>query len=184
MEDDVQLASRAQRGDREAFGQLYDKHVRAIYRYVYYRTFDKETSEDVTANVFTKALERLRSFSPRGEHSVIAWLYTIARTTLIDVQRKQNRTVSLVDDIMAPSNIESVERSVDVERIRSALHALPEAQREIIVLRVWEERSYDEIAAIVGKTPSNCKVIFSRGLRTLRESLPLAVYLTFITHAL
>lgn len=182
MEDDVTLALLAARGDRAAFGTLYDRHVRAVYRYLFYRTFDREQSEDLTAQVFVKALERIRSFTPRSAHGVLAWFYTIARTTMIDSVRKSGRTVELGDDVAAPSQLSDVEASIDIAQVRKALESLPETQREVILLRVWEERSYEEIAAIVGKTPANAKVIFSRGLKALRNQLPLAVFISLFLH--
>ena len=81
-EDDAALATRATAGDAEAFGALYDRYVDAVYRYVYYRVRNEAEAEDVTSEVFFKALRAMPRYRPR--QPFLAWLYRIARNAVID----------------------------------------------------------------------------------------------------
>ena len=84
---DIELIHKAQAGDSEAFAQLYDLYVKRIYAYVFVRVRHKEAAEDITSVTFMKALEKLNTF--QNEVSYIAWLFTIARNTLIDHIRRE-----------------------------------------------------------------------------------------------
>ena len=74
---------RAQEGDAEAFGELYDHYVTMVHRYVYHRVGDRATAEDVTSETFVRALRRIDSLSFQGR-DVGAWLVTIARNIILD----------------------------------------------------------------------------------------------------
>ena len=77
------LVRRAQEGDAEAFGELYDHYVTMVHRYVYHRVGDRATAEDVTSETFVRALRRIDSLSFQGR-DVGAWLVTIARNIILD----------------------------------------------------------------------------------------------------
>ena len=77
------LVHRAQEGDAEAFGELYDHYVTMVHRYVYHRVGDRATAEDVTSETFVRALRRIDSLSFQGR-DVGAWLVTIARNIILD----------------------------------------------------------------------------------------------------
>src|SRR5437016_14138461 len=79
-EEDASLAVRAGKGDAAAFGALYDRHVGAVYRYVYYRVRNAADAEDLASDVFTRALRAIPRYEPR--HAFLAWLYRIARTAV------------------------------------------------------------------------------------------------------
>jgi RNA polymerase sigma-70 factor (ECF subfamily) len=186
MEDDQVLAERCVRGDTEAFGLLYDRYMAKIYRFIYYKTFVKETAEDITSDVFHKAFERLHSFdSKKGVFS--AWLYRIARNTVIDHYRTQKKNIP-IDDIfdLATENrtIEEHDALSALAKVEEYLKSLPARQREIITLRLWEELSYREIADIIGGTEDSVKMAFSRAIRDVREHcgpFTLLVLLTITT---
>src|SRR2546428_3553002 len=95
QDDDAALAVRASKGESAAFGLLYDKHVDAIYRYVYYRVRDDAEAEDLTSDVFMRALRAMPRYEPR--QAFLAWLYRIARNAVIDRARRGNRQVSVED---------------------------------------------------------------------------------------
>jgi len=171
MDDDLVYVDRCQSGETEAFGILYDRYLEKIYRFVYYKTFSKETAEDITSNVFHKALEKINSFSgDKGSFS--SWLYRIARNSVIDHYRTSKDDLSLEDvfevgvDERTPETIDAVSA---LKTVQTYLESLDARQREIITLRVWEDKSYKEIAEIVGSTEAGVKMAFSRGIRELRE---------------
>ncbi len=171
MEDDHVYATKCHHGDVAAFGILYDRYVEKIYRFIYYKTFSKEVAEDLVSDVFTKALEKINSYNPdKGAFS--AWLYRIARNAVIDYYRTR-KTVVAIDDIFDLGVDDRTPEAHDavhaLGKVTDYLKTLTPKQREIITLRVWEEKSYREIAEIVGGTEDSVKMAFSRSIRDVRE---------------
>jgi RNA polymerase sigma-70 factor (ECF subfamily) len=175
---DEQLIENYRAGDQAAFGVLYDRYVEKIYRFVYYKTFDKEITEDLTSSTFFKALNKIDTLDlSRGTFS--SWLYRIARNTIIDHYRSPERATQDIEDIfdLAEDNrtVEELDANAALKTVSTYLKTLTPIQREIVTLRLWEDRSYQEIAAIVGGTEGSVKMAFSRTIRKLREDLgPLA----------
>ncbi len=174
-------------GDLTRFDPLYVLHVDAVYRYLHRRTLVREVAEDLTSVTFLKALEAIRTFDPdKGE--LRAWLYRIARNSLVDHYRnpaRQTQDIETVWDL--PGNeVTSLatEQSIDAAALHKALATLKPAQREIVLLRMWEGLSYKEIATLTGKTEGNCKVLFSRAVADLRLALPSLLLLLLFPHLL
>jgi len=171
MDDDSMYVARTQSGETEAFGILYDRYLDKIYRFVYYKTFSQETTEDITSQVFQKALEKINSFAA-DKGSFSSWLYRIARNSVIDHYRTAKNDLSLEDifevgvDERTPETIDAISA---LKTVQNYLETLDARQREIITLRVWEDKSYKEIAEIVGSSEAGVKMAFSRGIRDLRE---------------
>ena len=189
MDDEAgRLAAAARDGDRGAFGRLYDLYARRIYAYLYYRTLDREGAEDLTGAVFLKALESLAGFRPElGGFSM--WIHGIARNALRDHFRSRSRTQSLGEaaDLWETPDAGGLEVDAENrdlwERLQPHLAALSAEQREIVILRTWDELPYSEIAAILGKTEGACKMSYSRALGLLREAMPLTLLLAFLLAA-
>lgn len=178
MNDDRLYAEKCQAGDTEAFGVLYDRYIEKIYRFIYYKIFSKETAEDLTSDVFTKAFQKIHSFDA-GKGTFSAWLYRIARNTIIDHYRTRKADLP-IDDVFDVAfderTVEQKDAIMALEKVSKYLHTLNPKQREIITLRIWEELSYREIAEIVGGTEDSVKMAFSRSIRDVREKLgPIAV---------
>src|SRR5712692_8989729 len=110
--DDAALAVRASKGESAAFGLLYDKHVAAIYRYVYYRVRDDAEAEDLTSDVFVRALKAMPRYEPR--QAFLAWLYRIARNAVIDHVRRGGRQVSLEDALLHPEVHNAIDPDLEV----------------------------------------------------------------------
>lgn len=155
-------------GRRAAFQDLYRLYVRPIFAFLYVRTRHRETSEDLTSAVFLKAFDRLDQFHGG---SFRAWIYQIARTTLIDYQRGQRPASELVE-VSAPPDAEAkIDRAMNLERIRSAIATLTDEQRDVILLRVWDELPYADIAQLLGRSEAACKTSFSRSVQQLKSLL-------------
>ena len=171
MDEDREYVLQCQAGDMVAFGVLYDRYIDKIYRFIYYKTFVKEVAEDLTSDVFHKALIKINSFDQsKGVFS--AWLYRIARNSVIDHYRSHKSDVPLEDifDVgIDERTAESLDAMAELKKVTAYLETLSSKQREIITLRVWEELSYKEIAALVGGSEDSVKMAFSRGIRELRE---------------
>lgn len=169
--------------DSKAFAREYDAHARRIYAFLYYRTLHRETAEDLTAQVFLKALERLESFNP-SKGTFTAWIYAIARNALTDHFRARRDTVDIDDvwDLQNDDDVEAdAERRLLFENVRPHLQALEPHQRELLLLRLWDGLSYAEIAEITGRTEAASKMAFSRAIAKLRKNVPaLALLLLLI----
>lgn len=171
---DAQLVASYLGGDTAAFGVLYDRYIEKIYRFIYYKTFDVATAEDLTSSTFFKALSKVGTLDlSRGTFS--AWLYSIARNTVIDHYRSDHFSAASGEDVFDLAQNMRTPETLDAERslaaVQTYLQTLTAAQREIVTLRIWDERSYQEIAEIVGGTEGSVKMTFSRTLRKLRKDL-------------
>ncbi len=176
QDEDAVLAVRARGGDAGAFGLLYDRHVEAIFRYVYYRVRNDAEAEDLTSEVFMRALRAIPRYEPR--QAFLAWLYRIARNAVIDRARRGGRQVSFEDALQHPSVDKIVEPDSEIlarsdsDSLRSALNHLTPLQQEVIVLRFLEGFSTQEIARIVGKREGTIRGIQFRAMGALRQLIP------------
>jgi RNA polymerase sigma-70 factor (ECF subfamily) len=176
QDDDVGLAIRASKGETAAFGLLYDRHVDAIYRYVYYRVRDDAEAEDLTSDVFMRALKAMPRYEPR--QAFLAWLYRIARNAVIDRARRGKRQVSYEDALEHPTPDQIVDpddlllQGAESSALRAALTKLTPLQQEVVVLRFLEGFSTQEIAKIVGKREGTVRGIQFRAIGALRQLIP------------
>lgn len=172
--DEARLIASAQQGDRAAFSQLYERHVQAIYRYVALRVNDERLAEDITADVFVRALEGIEKFEYRGV-PFSAWLYRIARDRVVDHYRRQSRhrdaslSESLASD--APEPHDTVVSDMDRQQIDACLERLKDDQRQVIILRFMEHLRAEEIAQILGKTAVTVRSIQHRALASLSRMM-------------
>jgi RNA polymerase sigma-70 factor, ECF subfamily len=171
-----------QQGNLADFGVIYDLFIQRIYDYLYYRTRHKQVAEDLTSLTFTKALQNIKAYDEqKGEFS--AWIYRIARNALIDHYRA-HRSTSNIDEaweVKTDSNLESdLDAQTKLEEVREYLDQLNPEHRELVVMRVWDNLSYNEIAAITGKTESSLKMSMSRILAKLRNEVVAAIALLLI----
>jgi len=176
QDEDAALAVRASRGDVTAFGLLYDRHVDAIYRYVYYRVRDDAEAEDLTSDVFMRALKAMPRYEPR--QAFLAWLYRIARNAVIDKLRRGKRQVSFEDALEHPMPEHIIEPDTELvarlegEALRIAMAKLTPLQQEVLVLRFIEGYSTSEISRIVGKREGTVRGIQFRAIGALRQMIP------------
>jgi len=172
--DDVTLVIAYKGGDSNAFGELYDRYIQKIYNFIYYKTFDSAVAEDLTSTTFFKALNKIDTLdTERGSFST--WLYSIARNTVIDYYRSRKMDAGDGEDVFELSEENHTAEAIDARHslgvVEDYLAKLSPIQREIVTLRIWEERSYKDIADIVGGTEDSVKMSFSRTIRKLREDL-------------
>lgn len=172
-EEEHELAVRAAGGDRRAFAALYDLHLDAVYRYAFYRLRTDAEAEDVTSEVFHRALVAMPRYEPRRPFR--AFLYGIARHVVIDRQRAARPQASFSEAVAHPSDAAGPEdaaiRMDDARQLRSAIARLTPLQQEIVILRSIEGRSTKEIAMITGKPESTIRGIHMRALAGLRDHL-------------
>ncbi len=181
LREEHALIERARHGDRSAFGELYDRYVDDIYRFVAFRVGDEDVAEDVPSDVFVRAMIALPRYEPR--QAFLAWLYRIARNAVIDRSRQASRRVEtaltepMAETLVASSREGDPEFSAVArerrERLRAALSTLNADQQDVLVLRFIAGLSAEEVAAVLRKRASAVRGIQMRGLRVLRKSLPL-----------
>jgi RNA polymerase sigma-70 factor (ECF subfamily) len=172
--DDAELVRQAQTGDQSAFMAIYERCQPSIYTYVFYRVSDVGVAEDLTAEVFTRMVARIRSFVP-SSRPILAWLYTIAANLVTDHYRQNGREGSLP----LPENLRAeeadpfhlAERRLTQAQLAAALTYLTEDQRQVILLKFVERRSNAEIAAVLGKNEGSVKSLQHRALAALRRLL-------------
>lgn len=177
------LISKFKSGDSEAFGIIYDMYIQKIYRFVYYKVLHKETAEDIVSDVFYKALKNINSYD-LGKGLFSAWLYRIARNTVIDYYRTKRGLLNIEDMFDLGKNDrlhENFDNKEILSKVSDYLKTISPKQREIITLRIWGELSYIEIAEIVGGTEGSTKTAFSRAIRDIRDKFgPSALLLLFL----
>ncbi len=167
-----QLVRRACQGDGEAFGKLYDLHLDAVYRYVYYKISGVAEAEDLTAQIFVKAWEAIPRYQWR-EIPFSHWLMRLARNAVIDHYRTARHHDELGESLVSREPDPQVEylRSESRQRLEAAVRRLPEDQHMVIVLRFIEEMDYAQVAEIMGKSQGALRVIQHRALAALRRIL-------------
>lgn len=171
MESEAEIIAACQRGELERFGELYDRYIAKIYRFIYFKTLHKETAEDLASKTFLNALESIGSVHP--ERGISPWLYRIARNAVIDHYRAARRTVAIEDvwDMADAGDIAAAsDAKLKLRALKSHLVALSPLEREVVLLRVWGDLAHREIADAVGKSEDHAKVIFSRAVKKLRSA--------------
>jgi len=172
--DEERLVRRAQQRDHEAFTQLYEAYFDKIYRYVALRIGSKPEAEDMTQQVFFKALRSISSFRWRGI-PFSAWLFRIAHNEVVDYLRKKaTRVTAPLDESLASIDSDPqqvVEHKLDIARLISATKQLTEAQREVISLRFAGELPVAQVARVMGKSQGAVKALQHSAIVALRKIL-------------
>lgn len=166
--DEPQLIAAAQK-DPAAFGPLYERHVQQVYRYNLYRTGSVAEAEEVTAQTFMRALEYLPRYVWQGAPFVV-WLYRIADSVLAKGRRRP-RWVCLPPDLAAPPPGLDLEQAELRQELLTELYRLPETQQQVLIQRFSLGLSYDEMAAVTGRTAGSLRQLAYRALETLRERM-------------
>ena len=168
------LVTAAQAGDGEAFGQLYDRYVDTVFRFIYFRVNDRALAEDFTSETFLRALRRISTISYQGR-DIGAWFVTIARNIILDhMKSARNRleitTADTVEgDQREPSPEAAVLDLLTSERLMAAVSRLGDEQRECVLLRFIQGFSVSETAAVMGKNDGAIKALQHRAVRKLAE---------------
>jgi RNA polymerase sigma-70 factor, ECF subfamily len=172
---DIELITRAQRGEVNAIGWLYDRHRESIFRYLWIRLDDRQLAEDLTGDVFMRMLDALPRYRVQGL-PFRAWLYRIAHNLLVDYFRKMNHRATVPLDAVEEQGTEddpdrTLEQILLSERLQAALRRLEPTQGEVVVLRFLAGLSLQETALALGKTEAAIKALQHRGLSGLRQAL-------------
>jgi RNA polymerase sigma-70 factor (ECF subfamily) len=170
---DVELALQA-RDDVEAFAVLYERYRGPIYRMVYSRLRQREAAEDVTSEVFVKALRAIDGYRPSAA-PFWGWLYRIAANAVVDHVRARKVT-SVLDSVYDRADPgvrveEAVIGRVEVARLWDAVSTLNLAQRTAVTLRLAEELPIAHIAGQMSRSEGAVKQLLNRGMASVRAQM-------------
>lgn len=150
--------------------QLYSEYYKKVFGYAYQRLGNRNDAEDLAADVFAKAVEKLDRFDPeRGSYST--WIFTITKNMVISRYRKHRDTediekLAITDDRDAPLDIAISKESSAI--LVDGLKQMAERDRDIIIARYYGERSFKEIGDMLGMTEANTRVAHGRALKKLK----------------
>ena len=180
-DDERSLVDRARSGDPDALGALYDAYAPRLYRYCLTRVGNETEAEDLTEDVFVKVLGAIERFEwrPGADGRRIpfgAWLFRIARNEIASFQRRaasRPRSAELPEGLHDGQRgpAELAETKLAIEEVFRAVRELPDAQREVILLRFASGLTVKETAAALGKNVPNVKVLQHKGVQRLRTLL-------------
>lgn len=166
------LVTAAQGGDGDAFGQLYDHYVDAVYRFIYYRVNDRALAEDFTSETFLRALRRISSINYQGR-DIGAWFMTIARNIVFDHSKSARFRLEvttadhLEGDDREPSPEAAVLAHLSNTALLRAVNDLNDEQKECVVLRFLNGLSVAETAEVMGKNDGAIKALQHRAIKRL-----------------
>jgi RNA polymerase sigma-70 factor (ECF subfamily) len=174
------LVERA-KNDKEAFAELYDKYCPQILGYVIKRTANIEVAQDVTSQVFFKALKNIGQFHWRGV-PFSSWLYKIASNEITNYYRERKRRRKYLENnynLVETSNPspeseltqaqEELRKHEEFISVHENISKLSFKYQEVITLRYFEHKHLKEIEAILGKSEGTVKSLLYRGLKNLRK---------------
>lgn len=164
------LLQLAKNGDKDAFGNLYKIYYERIYRYCSIHISDSSLALDICQETFIRAWKSLPSFSVRSDGTFQAYLFRIAHNLVIDQWRKKKEyPLEIAETIHTDESLEDkVDAKDRVEEVRTALSKLNDIDRQIIILRYFEELSHNEISKILHINDGAIRVRTIRILKKLQ----------------
>jgi len=186
VDEDIKLMLGLKAGDREAFNRIVEKHSKSIINFIYRFTASREDAEDLAQDVFIRVYNAAQSYSPSAKFTT--WIYRIASNISIDFirKRKGEKNNSSLDekfetdegspgnqtaDINAPQPDKEAEQNETNEEINGVLQSLPENQRAAIIMKIYEDRPYAEIAQVLGVSISSVESLIFRARSSLKTRL-------------
>jgi RNA polymerase sigma-70 factor, ECF subfamily len=167
---DERLLVEAAQSDPAKFAELYDIHFERIYAFIVRRVQDRDKAEDLTSEVFHKALANLKSYEWRGA-PFAAWLFRIAANAISDQFKRAAREPDTADGPPEASEEPEQEAAEARARLFRLVEKLPSEQRRVVFGRFVEQRSIREIAQQLGKSEGAVKQLQFRALEKLRSQM-------------
>ena len=177
--DEAALIRQVKRGNREAYQEIVKEYQKKLFSYVYRLTGSREETEDIVQNVFVKAYRGIKSFDNKKRFS--PWIYRIAHNEAVNYLKKRNKKkfVSWEDIVSSKDKLEmqSEERSPlddwlrkeSKRTVEQALEQLPKKYQEVLTMRYFAEKSYEEIGEVIGKSVNTVGTLISRAKKRLLD---------------
>ncbi len=171
---DSQLVKAAAKGDEKAFSQLVERHYKALTMTLLAYVKDPEDARDICQQAILKAYERLSSLLDSA--SFKSWLYRIAINAANDHLKKKRKVLwadnlSEIPESREPSSFEKLKTAQQTSRVREAIDKLPEKQRIIVALRIYEDMDYRQISQVLTCEPSTARANFFHAIKSLKRIL-------------
>lgn len=171
LDEDGELVLDAKKNISD-FRKIYEKWLRPVYRYCYFRVGNRNDAEDLTSQIFLKAYEGFPAYQHRGVFS--AWLFSIARARVTDFYRKKSKHLHIheVSQIPDDSNLSmQVAENQVLDQVLKMIDHLPEKKKELIRLRFVAELTYKEIGALIHRREDAVRKAISRLLERIKKEV-------------
>ena len=160
--------------DADAYGQIYDRYVERIYRFIFFKVGNKSDAEDITSEAFLKTWQYIKEGKPIK--NLNAFLYAVARNLVVDHYRTQSKKrefeEAIFTDIKSDANIAiKLDIKSSTDKILRAMKSLKDEYCEVIVMRFLDDLSISEIAGVIDKTSNNTRVLVHRALGALKKTI-------------
>lgn len=163
--------------DKSKLTEIYDRYFLQMYNYALSRLETKSEAEDAVQETFLSLAVNISKIDDPASRSTAGYVMTILKNKIIDVKRKKKREVNLFDDVL-PKNTEFDDSVFDqlikaeqTEKMNKAVQELHSRERHIILLRLYEDMSFKDMAKLAGISEGNVKNIYYRSLAKLRKML-------------
>ncbi len=179
---DAELVADHINGDESALPLLIKRHIRSVYNFIYRFIGNKQNTDDITQEVFIKMWKKINTYKPSKNFKT--WLFSIARNTSIDWLRKKKNFVfsdlehededySFSDNLADPAPLpdELIEQIEKTNMLSNILGQLPPLYREVLLLKYYQQFTFEEISKILKKPMNTVKSQHRRGLFLLRKLL-------------
>jgi len=173
MQEELEtLVLKSQNGDKEAYGKIYNIFLKRIYRFVYYQIQDHETAQDIAQTTFIKIWKAISTFS-FDKGSFESFLFKVAKNLTIDqCRKKKNISFEVTGDLASKEDIEeNIAKDEEKEIVHLAISKLDKTDKQIVILRYFEELPTADIAEIVGIKDGALRVRIHRILKKLKNYL-------------
>lgn len=175
-EAELQVAVRtAQGGDSDAFARIYDHFFDSLYRFCAFR-LPSGVAEDVTADIFVKAWEKLGTYQERAGVPFGAWLFRIARHRVVDELRRQKNFEEVPEEVEDEDRLNRAEARVKQQHLlstmRNAMNRLPRRYQEVLHLSYMSDLGNQEVAQVLRTSEGSVRILKFRALKKLQEYLP------------
>lgn len=173
---DIELLKNAQNGEAEAFGELYQRYAKIVFRFIYANVADRLDAEDLTEEVFLRAWRTIASYREQGI-PFLSYLFKIARNVMIDFYRRIGRSgghMSIDEKPFrdgGPDPGETAVVNLEHQEIRRTLDQLRDDYRTVLILRFLSGLSPEETGEVMGRTPGAVRILQHRALTALRNLL-------------
>lgn len=168
------LVRTARKGDKEAYGRLYDHYAPLVFRFLFAHLDDRQDAEDLAVEVFMRVWRALSGYRERGA-PFGAFIFRVARNALIDHYRRGNNSDLPLEEHHADGGqsdpAEALPARLERDKVRQALSGLRGEQRVVLELRFLAELSTEEIGLVMGKSSGAVRVMQHRALAALRKRL-------------
>ena len=180
--EEKSILKRLQKGEKEAFAEVYDAYSVRIFRFVYLKTGSKETAEDLTSEVFFKFWKYIELKNEVGNgkfvlnNSFSSFIYKIARNLIIDHYRKKKDYLVDIDEEVENTIVDQnqdiladITKKEEIEDLKESLSYLKDDYQEILIFRYVEDLLMSEIAEITGKKEGALRVQIHRAIKALEK---------------